>query len=98
MTLNSIEAGGAPEEVAQGVGKEGGRGDWGGDPLPRPGHEDQSGAEEEEAVQHLSREGPQCPGKAVSSPVHFHSEDQAKLQRIVASTRLWVSGYFVFLF
>ena len=40
------------------MGEEGGRGDRRGDPLPRPGHEDQGRAEEEEAEQHLRREGP----------------------------------------
>ena len=61
------------------MGEEGGRGDRRGDSLPRPGYEDQGRAEEEEAVQHLRREGPQCSGKTVPSPVHFHSEDQEKL-------------------
>ena len=63
------------------MGEAGGRRDWGRDPLPRPGHEDQDRVEEEEAVQHLRREGPQRSRQAVPSPFHFYSEDKEKLQR-----------------
>ena len=39
------------------MGTNGERGDRSGDPLPRPGHEDQDRVAEEEAVQHLRGEG-----------------------------------------